>query len=478
MSTSSIYDRFLRGKGKVKIFPTKSNVRPVEISKRLLRKAYPFLLASAFVVFGSSFKSADKDDMYISRDTIACNAQDFDGLYSSVIKENNVVSLKKNEPLSDDLIKEILNSVNLPNLSDFNYNHFPQDVDNFWCIVRNGVDICMNEIQHSTKLTKEQKTMYKIMANKMLNQIYKIKGTKSDVDLLNYQNLKSFLFFEKVINYRDNFNKVIKKYDGLIDEKAEIFGRYYEDYQNFYSLANNDADIVKFSESLYFCSAKDTMLDKKNKDFYNRESMYLLEEWKKSQKIYDENIYNLSSLDDDVYCNSVAFYYRRGKDLFISLSVDKNGDMVNGLYSPVGEIIIHELIHVMQRQPSSAENGADNLSSVKVLNKYFDEYKGFIDEIGPTLMTITINDYLYKKANNINQNMVVDYGNINIDGRDIKLGELAMWFRDKLEQEGKQKNSTLSIDGMLAKPKIFNELRSISRGYMPKSNLIQQTNMR
>ena len=129
MSTSNIYDCFLRGRGNVKVFPTKSNARPIEISKRLLRKAYPFLLASAFVVFGSSFKSADKDDMHINKDTIECNGQEFDDLYSSVVKKGNVVCLMKNEPLSDDLINEILNSVNLPNLSDFNYNHFPQDVD-------------------------------------------------------------------------------------------------------------------------------------------------------------------------------------------------------------------------------------------------------------------------------------------------------------------------------------------------------------
>lgn len=45
----------------------------------------------------------------------------------------------------------------------------------------------------------------------MLAQISRVKGTKDEVDLSDYNNLKAFLYFEKVLRYGDNYDEVLQK---------------------------------------------------------------------------------------------------------------------------------------------------------------------------------------------------------------------------------------------------------------------------
>ncbi len=477
MSTSGIYERFLRGSGNVKVFSTDSNARPVEVPKRILRRSFPLLMASMLCMNACAVESTKNCKQYFDtinkENTISYGSTEFDILFTDTLNFYELNNLRETEPLSDEFIAEILRGDNLPLLDDFNYNHMPASNDNFWEIVRNGVNICCKDVQNSSNLTSSQKTMYKIMANKMLTQISKIKGTECEVDLSNYKNLKSILFFEKVIKYKDNYDAVIKQKEGVIDEKIEIFGCKYQDFDNFYKMASSDSDILAFSNSLYLNSNKDRMLSTEYSDLYNKESLDFLDKWLKEQKIEDEGLYQLSCIDNSVYCNSVAFYYKRGKDLRIKLDIDKNGNLGNGGYAPVGEIVIHELLHIMQRKPSSAELPEDNELS-RVEGRRFSVYDDFIDEIGPTLMSITVNDYLYKKAHNINQYTCVDYGDIVVKGKKVKIGELALWFGDVIKRYGDRNEGVFSVDKMLSHPVVFNELKQIANGNVPLYQRVTQ----
>ena len=477
MSTSGIYDRFLRGEGKVKVFSTEEKARPIEVYKSLLRRSFPFVMASAMVLSSccvNSVSGANYNAIQHNIETaISEGSQEFDLLYEKVVDYHKLNNLRDKVPLSDELVGEILSGENLPLLRDLNYNHMPENVDNFWEIVRHGARVCMEDVQNSYRLTSEQKSMYRIMANKMLSQISVVEGTETEIDLSDYRNLKSFMFFEKAIKYKDDYDAVIKQKVGVINEKTEIFGCNYEDFETFYRMASSYEDLVSFSRSLYLSSNKDKMLAIKDSALYNNESLNVLDRWMSEQNIEDDGLYRLSDINESTYCNSVAFYYKRGKDLRIKLDVDQNGDLGRGCYAPVGEIVIHELLHVMQRKPSSAEIPLDNqLSSGTVNDRRFEIYDDYIDEIGPTLMSITINDYLYKKAHNVEQNSVVDYGNIMVKGREIKIGELAMWFRGKLEEYKEHNEGVLSVDRLLSEPQTFNELKQIANGYIPNSNQV------
>lgn len=85
----------------------------------------------------------------------------------------------------------------------------------------------------------------------MLAQISRVKGTKDEVDLSDYNNLKTFLYFEKVLRYGDNYDEVLQKSAGWIDERNEVFGRYYKDYQTLAQKAARYPGTKKFAQALY-----------------------------------------------------------------------------------------------------------------------------------------------------------------------------------------------------------------------------------
>ena len=163
----------------------------------------------------------------------------------------------------------------------------------------------------------------------------------------------------------------------------------------------------------------------------------------------------------------ISIINRRGKDLGIILGVDSWGELGEGFYAPVGEIIVHEMMHVMQIKPSSNEKPEDNLivDNTNVKSWIFNEKSDYVNELGPSLVSLVIDDYLYKEMNNIPQGVSVNYGSFISNGNEVKIGELAMWFRGKLDKHKDEER--FSVDKMLSKPEVFNELKAISNGNMP-----------
>ena len=465
MISSDVYSKFLSGNGNIKVFPASVRDRGFEISKKVLRKTYPFLFASAV-----SFTSCG-----LRSDVNKSNSQDvsFDEIYTEVIDKYNLDKLKEKEPLPKVMIKEIMEAKSVPVLDDFNYNHLPENKDNFWSMVKNGVSISVNDVPKSNKLKGEQVKIYRIMAFKMLSQISRIKGTVDDVDLSDYNNLKAFSYFEKVVKYKDDYDR-LKEEEGVIDGRFEVYGRYYKDYQEMYKKYSGYAQLMEFSENLYKCVDKDKMLPQKDSAYYNKESYKILNNWLVKQEIYDKGIFYHIPVDDDPYCNAVANYYKRGKDLNLILGVDPRGDLGEGFYSPVGDIIVHEILHVMQKKPSSAEEPSDNCYTGvgDCFDKCFKEHSGYLDELGPTLMSLSINDYLYKKKHNIGENEIVNYGSFSVRGKTVKLGELAVWFSKKLEECKENDNGRISIDKLLLEPKVFKELKAIASGYKVNNHML------
>ena len=111
-----------------------------------------------------------------------------------------------------------------------------------------------------------------------------------------------------------------------------------------------------------------------------------------------------------------------------------------------------------------------NYGENEFVDKNFEQSIGYVDELGPTLMSLAINDYLYKEKHGINQDEVVRYGSFKVKGREVELGELALWFREKLKENSENDFGRLSVDKLLASPKVFNELKAISNGYKVKIN--------
>ncbi len=458
MQHFDLYGRFLRRCEKIKVFPIKKNSSPFYLNKKVLKRALPFLFASAVCVVTSEKFRGNENSL---------SKKEYKEIYENVVNTYNLKNLKEKEVLPYDEVLKILRHPKAHELNDLNYNHLPENEENFWNIVRNGVKICTNDIQDSQNLSDKQKLEYRIWAFKMLSQISRYKGTKDNIDLSDYNNLKTFLFFENVINHRDDYNEVIASEKGWIDEKSEILGRYYKDYFDFYKKVKEKPIMERFAEALYKNDAKDCILSKEDSVYCNEKSYKILDKWLKSQNIKDKDLYELSSVDGDFYCNAIAFYHRRGSKLCISLRVDHKGDMGEGYYAPVGDVIIHELMHTMQRCPSSAEKTSDNKRSKNNLQKdVFEEYRSYADEVGPTLMSLVIEDYLYKDMKKIDQNCVVDYGCVDFDGKQINVGELAMWFRRKIEKY-ERNNEPLSVDKMLSESNNFNELVMIANGRFP-----------
>jgi len=477
MLEQNVYADFFRGKGGVRVFPTKRGKAPFSLAKKVLRRAYPFLLASAMVLTGCGQKREDKSvgnnsnndnniEVVEPKRVVLDDSVNYSDIYNEVVRMYNLSQLMDNEPLSKEFIDSLMKERSVPTLTDNNYNHLPENKENFWNIVKNGVKVSVDDVSKSSMLNEKEKKTYRIMAYKMLSQISKQKGSVDDVDLNDYNNLKAFLYFEKVVKYRDNYEKVHSKADGVIDARNEVLGRYYEDYEKLKGLVLDNADVLNFAEAFYKDEKKYMILTVNDSTVCNKASYEILDKWMKDQKIQDDGLYYLTSVEDDDYCNGVAIINRRGKDLGVVLGVDAWGELGKGYYAPVGEIIIHEMIHVMQTKPASDEKPEDNMKTEDIVKSWkFYEKKDYVNELGPSLMSLVIDDYLYKEVNRIEQKTIIDYGSFVSNGKDVKIGELAIWFRDKLEKY--KSDERFSVDEMLAKPEVFRELKAISNGNIP-----------
>lgn len=444
---ANVYTGFLTRK--IKVYPTESKEKPRCVRGDIIRKAFPLLMASVIPFMGGCFhKNGNLQDEKVKRDKVYA--------LSSMIADNDVT-----EYLSQEEIKFLMKDPAPTVLLDVNFNHLPTDKDNFWEIVRNGLQIINTDVAQSTNLSATQKSEYRITAFKMLSQISRKKGSMDEVDVRDFNNLKSFLYFEKVVQHRDNYSEVLERSAGVIDERCEFFGKYYQDLLALKEKISSPAGVGvrKFAEALYACDAR-FMLSYNDSVQANEISRELLADWLEKQHIEDKNLWYYVDVKEDDFCNALAFYNRRGQNLEGVLGVDPKGDLGDGFYSPVGSVIIHELQHLGQQKPASREKPEDNQKDDKdvvVQSVYYDDYT---KELGPTLYSLVIEDQIYKKIHGFQADEVMNYGEIDLGTHKVNLGETAVWFSKMMNKYG----AHLSIDKMMSEPEVFNHINALGNG--------------
>ena len=408
---ADVYTGFLTDK--VKVFGTERRAKPFVLPGKVLRRVTPFLLASAMTLTACSPKQNQEEKENNGQHV------DYTEIYHDVVDRYNLTELKAKEPLSQEEINELIIHTDAPELRDRNFNHCPENNANFWEIVKNGIN-ATKAVQNSPALTYNQKKEYQITAYKMLAQISRVKGTKDEVDLSDYNNLKAFLYFEKVL-------RKAAKYPGVKKLAQALYNC-------------NDRFMISYADS-----AKANALSKK-----------MLQKWLQKQEIKDDSLWYFTSVNEDDFANAVAYWCRRGMSVGLSLGVDSSGNLSEGDFSPVGAVIIHELQHVMQKKPASAElpednrKGDDNLSIAFRENGYDDN---ILSELGPTLCSLTMEDRIYKAVKGIEADKVLDYGTIETGSRRIKMGEVAVWFGEMME-----KYPHRSIDRIVAEDEVLSGL--------------------
>lgn len=435
-----VYDYFFRGKdSEVKVYSTKPNAKPVKVKSSLLRKSYPYMIASVMAL--SSCSTRNKDDFLQNKtDDIELNAE--------------IQKIDKKSCLSQEKIEDLFNEQAVLTCDD-NYNHIPDNCNNFWDIIKSGIMIT-KQIQESAKLTDSQKKEYLITARKMLSRIVVDEDNMDNVDLSDQSNLKAFLYFEKVVKHRDDYDFVLKKRDGMFDAQSDALGKYYKDLYLLYEVVKQNPVISDFAEALYNSDNR-YILSYEDSIKVNKESMEIARDWIRSQQIENDNLYLLSNVNENPWCNSVAVWQHRGGDYEALISIDRNGDCGDGFYSPIGEIVVHELTHLMQLKPFSSEYPSVN-SNKNNMEIFFRENPSIsTEELGPSLMSLVIDDYLYKKLKGIEQDKVVEYGKIDVNGKNIELGEVAVWFKDVLKEKTNE-GTPFSVDKILSEPDVYGKI--------------------
>ena len=443
---ADVYTGFLTEK--VKVFGTERRAKPFVLPGKVLRRVTPFLLASAMTLTACSPKQNQEEKENNGQQV------NYTEIYHEVIDRYNLTALKEKEPLSQEEINELIIHTDAPELRDRNFNHCPENNANFWEIVKNGIN-ATKAVQNSPALTYNQKKEYQITAYKMLAQISRVKGTKDEVDLSDYNNLKTFLYFEKVLRYGDNYDEVLQKSAGWIDERNEVFGRYYKDYQTLAQKAARYPGTKKFAQALYDNNER-FVISYADSTEANAISKKMLQKWLQKQEIKDDSLWYFTSVEHDDYANAVAYWYRRGQTIGLSFGVDGSGDLSEGDFSPVGAVIIHELQHVMQKKPASAELPEDNRkddndSDIAYRTSDYDD--SILSELGPTLCSLAIEDRIYKAVKGIEADTVLDYGTVDTGSRRVKMGEVAVWFGKMME-----KYPYRSIDRVVAEDEVLSRL--------------------
>lgn len=443
---ADVYTGFLTDK--VKVFGTERRAKPFVLPGKVLRRVTPFLLASAMTLTACSPKQNQEEKENNGQHV------DYTEIYHDVVDRYNLTELKAKEPLSQEEINELIIHTDAPELRDRNFNHCPENNANFWEIVKNGIN-ATKAVQNSPALTYNQKKEYQITAYKMLAQISRVKGTKDEVDLSDYNNLKAFLYFEKVLRYGDNYDEVLQKSAGWIDERDELFGRYYKDYQALVRKAAKYPGVKKLAQALYNCNDR-FMISYADSTKANALSKKMLQKWLQKQEIKDDSLWYFTSVNNDDFANAVAYWCRRGMSVGLSLGVDSSGNLSEGDFSPVGAVIIHELQHVMQKKPASAELPEDNSKdddNLIIASRRNGNDDSILSELGPTLCSLTMEDRIYKAVKGIEADKVLDYGTIETGSRRIKMGEVAVWFGEMME-----KYPHRSIDRIVAEDEVLSGL--------------------
>jgi len=459
---ANVYTGFLTNK--VKAFATKKGISPVVFPRRVIERAYPFVLASAMMFTACHEEKTPIDESIEplrTETTTTPTAQktydnEWQQIYSEVINKYHLTQLKDKEPFSQKEIEDLLKIKDIPVLNDTNFNHVPANQENFWEIVKNGIG-ATREAQNCDTLTQNQKQEYKITAYKMLSQMSRIKGSKDEVDLTDYNNLKTFLYFEKLLKYKGKYEEILYSEKGIVDERNELVGRYYKDFEALAEQAEKYPGVEKFAKAFY-CENDRFMLNPQNSAYANAISRQFLQQWLKDQNITDKELWRFSNLDEDDDCNTIYYTYLRGSTFRATTTIDARGQMNEEKYAPVGNIAIHETMHLLALKPASNEQSEHNSLSdeeAKILPQ--DRFNtGYLSELGPSLHSLVLDDLIYKKINFLPEDKVVDYGvEIKTQTQKIPLGELAVWFNQM-----EKKYPSKSIDKVLSQPEVLRQLDS------------------
>ena len=466
---ANVLTAFFNGSGRnIKVYPTQ-NVKPFKLEKRVVATAFPFLLASAMVLTGCSEKKspAPQDDSKAKTEVVANPNADltpayWNEIYGQVVQRYNLTALKDKEPLSLREIKHLMSDRNLVEPTDTNFNHMPENVENFWAIVKGGIAVA-HKVQADSSLTDVVKQKYLDKSIESLSKISKIKGTKDEVDLKDYNNLHAFLFFEKVLHYQTKAGHIFLDTQGWIDEKHELFGRYYQDYLALEEKTKDYSGVEHFAKALY-ASTDRFILSAQDSVYANALSRKMFEDWCYKQKMPAEHLGLFIDTKDSYYPNEICFGHLRGYSVGISMEIDAKGQVEadDGMfYSPVGLTEIHEYQHVMSRKPASYEKPEDNkLTSPHDKPENLKRSNALIVELGPTLYTLAYSDRIFKAKNKIDRHDEVDYGKwLQIGQAKLSMGRISNWAGMMFE-----KYPDLSVDKVMQQTEVLQQLHQWGMG--------------
>lgn len=449
---------------KVKVFPTTKKVKPFSLNGKFVRRSFPFLMASAMVFTacsdGKEQKSGNND---VKKDTTEITNVPqvpvipvvWSNIYHQVVDKYNLTSLKDKEPLSLQEIHQLVTTPQEVMPNDSNFNHLPENKENFWEIVKGGIAV-VQKAQNDSTLTEDVKTQYREKTIEALSKISRIKTTTNEVDLKDYNNLHAFLFFEKLLKYPNDAEEIFYQKQGWVDEQQEFFGRYYQDHLDFEEKAQKYPGIDMFAKALYACNER-FILEAKDSVYANALSRKMYEEWRYKQGIKEEHLCAFVNVDEADHVNNVCPKWERGNDFGINLDIDPQGQLDGSYYLPVGLIEIHEGQHVAAMWPKSYEQPEHNrLASENDTPSDLHELNENYVELGPTLYTLTYSDRIYKAINKIDRDAEVDYGvNIQVSNNSIPLGKIANWFGQILE-----KYPSKSIDKVLQEKEVMEQINA------------------
>jgi len=422
---------------KIKCFATKKGIEPIVLNQKTLQRFAPFLIASTMMFTACKQPSPPQ------------SKKDWEKVFNQALLKG------------DNSESSIIDFSDAKELRDTNFNHLPENSENFWEIVKNGLMI-IDDIQKADNLSYMQKKDYQEMAEKMMKKI----DRTDEVDLQNPDNLRAFLYFEKVVKFRDKHHEVFVDLPGWIDEQNDFFGRDYLELEKFINIAQNNPGIAQFAEAFYSDNGR-FIISEKDSARANALSMQILDDWLKKQGIYDKNLWYYDNVKDyeakgqkNHPLNELNYWYKRGNVVGNSLGVDGSGYLGYGLCSPKGLIIIHELRHAEENPPKSGEKPYDNLKSKALDNGRLIDQSGELSELGPALETLALSGLIYKQIHHIPQNHLVNYGvNIRVGKTEIPLGEIELWANEMM-----QKYPDRSISRMLQQEEVYMQLNDWGNG--------------
>lgn len=451
--------------GKIKAFSTqRKGPQKVVFSGKWLKRCFPFVFASAFMFTACSEDkgSADQDE--------------YRKIYAETVDYFHLNDLEDREPLSFEEIQDLMKGKNTPVLNDSNYNHCPENVANFWEIMKNGIAIT-KDVQNSDSLTAAQKKEYRTTMVKMLSRVARYKdkrpkfvqflahlglaeNVKDSVDLTHYGTQQAFLYGEKVDKFKGDYKEVLQLERGESDERSGLIGRYHEDFEELSKRADKYPGVERFAKAFYLNEDRFILA---NEDIKVTEpiSKRMFDEWSAKNGIRDTTLWQYAEdIFDSMEYNGMEYFTPRGVKFGVVMTVNKGGH--NG--SPLYAILPHEFMHFFQLKAGSNEKAYHNkLSDEEILNMDLPESRfdrGYLAELGPSLFSLMWDDLIYKEAYGIPKEKVVDYGVVIDTGtQKVDAGELAVWVQ-KLVNE----SPTLSMDKTLSQKKALVFLNRLGGG--------------